>query len=75
MADGTFAPISDADERAILDAIGKWIEKKVAPVAMQLEHDNVWPADLVADMTELGLFGAIIDPEYGGLGLSATTYS
>jgi len=69
------AMISDADERAILDAIDKWIVRKVAPVAMELEHGDIWPADLVDDMAELGLFGAIIDPEYGGLGLSATTYS
>jgi alkylation response protein AidB-like acyl-CoA dehydrogenase len=68
------ARISEADERAILDAIDKWIEKKVAPVAMQLEHDDEWPADLVDDMVELGLFGALIEPEYGGLGLSASTY-
>ncbi len=67
--------ISDADERAILDAIDKWIEQKVRPVAMELEHGDIWPANLVDDMAELGLFGAIIDPEYGGLGLSATTYS
>ncbi len=74
MADGS-PHISDADERAILDAIDKWIEQKVRPVAMELEHGDIWPADLVDDMAELGLFGAIIDPEYGGLGLSATTYS
>ncbi|MCA6237264.1 MAG: acyl-CoA/acyl-ACP dehydrogenase [Phenylobacterium sp.] len=67
--------ITDADERAFLDAIDKWIEKKVRPVAMELEHGDIWPADLVDDMAELGLFGAIVDPEYGGLGLSATTYS
>jgi alkylation response protein AidB-like acyl-CoA dehydrogenase len=73
MADTT--QLTEADERQMLDAIQKWIEKKVAPVAMQLEHDNVWPADLVDDMAELGLFGALIHPDYGGLGLSATTYS
>lgn len=73
MADTTY--LTDEDERQILDSIQKWIEKKVTPVAMQLEHDNEWPADLVSDMTELGLFGALIDPEYGGLGLSAATYT
>ncbi|HYD43739.1 MAG TPA: acyl-CoA dehydrogenase family protein, partial [Phenylobacterium sp.] len=67
--------ISEADERAFLDAIDKWIEKKVAPVAMQLEHADEWPADLVNDMVELGLFGALIEPKYGGLGLDAKTYS
>jgi hypothetical protein len=74
MADGQ-AHISEADERQILAAIDKWLKTKVAPVAMKYEHDDVWPADLVADMTELGLFGAIIHPDYGGLGLSATTYA
>lgn len=67
--------ISDADERLILDAIDKWLEQKVKPVAMQLEHDDEYPAALVEDMKELGLFGALIAPEYGGLGLTATTYS
>ncbi|HAY07987.1 MAG TPA: acyl-CoA dehydrogenase family protein [Hyphomonas sp.] len=69
------AHLSEADERQILDTIRRWLEKKVAPVALKLEHDNEWPADLVDDMTELGLFGALVHPDYGGLGLSATTYT
>jgi alkylation response protein AidB-like acyl-CoA dehydrogenase len=69
------AILSEADERAMLEAIGKWLERKVAPVAMKYEHADEWPADLVADMTELGLFGALIHPDHGGLGLSATTYT
>jgi hypothetical protein len=67
--------MSDSDERQMLDAIDKWLKAKVAPVSMKLEHDDIWPAELVDDMVELGLFGAIIDPQYGGLGLSASTYA
>lgn len=63
------------DEGLILDAIDKWLEQKVKPVAMELEHDDVYPEELVEDMKELGLFGALVDPEWGGLGLSATTYA
>ena len=66
---------TDTDERMMLDAIEKWLEQKVRPVAMQLEHDDEYPTELVEDMKELGLFGALIDPEFGGLGLSATTYA
>jgi len=66
---------ADQDERLILEAIDRWVERKVAPVAMELERDNAYPHDLVADMKELGLFGALIDADYGGLGLSALTYS
>ena len=69
------AHLDAGDEQLILDAIDKWLEQKVKPVAMELEHDDEYPADLVEDMKELGLFGALIAPEYGGLGLSATTYA
>ena len=69
------AHLDAGDEQLILDAIDKWLEQKVKPVAMELEHDDEYPAELVEDMKELGLFGALIAPEYGGLGLSATTYA
>jgi alkylation response protein AidB-like acyl-CoA dehydrogenase len=67
--------ISEADERALLDSIDRWLVKKVAPVAAALEEADDYPGELVADMCEMGLFGALIEPEYGGLGLSALTYS
>jgi alkylation response protein AidB-like acyl-CoA dehydrogenase len=63
------------EERAILDAIGRWLEKDVRPYAAKLEHDDVWPAEMVERMKAFGLFGAVIDPQWGGLGLSAATYA
>ena len=66
---------ANSDDALILDAIEKWVTKKVAPVASRLEHDDEYPAALVEDMKELGLFGALIHPDYGGLGLSATVYT
>lgn len=71
----TAADDAASEEALILDAIDTWLTQKVKPVAMQLEHDDEYPTELVEDMKELGLFGALIEPEYGGLGLSATTYS
>lgn len=75
MAETGQAAISEADERAFLDSIERWLEKKVAPVVSRLEAADEYPAELVADMCEMGLYGALIDPEYGGLGLSALAYS
>jgi alkylation response protein AidB-like acyl-CoA dehydrogenase len=68
------AAISEADERALLDSIDRWLVKKAAPVAAKLEQADEYPRELVQDMCEMGLYGALIDPEYGGLGLSASTY-
>jgi alkylation response protein AidB-like acyl-CoA dehydrogenase len=62
-------------EVEILDAIDRWLKREVAPQVMKLEHDDVWPAAMVESMAKLGLFGATIGPQYGGLGLSADIYS
>jgi alkylation response protein AidB-like acyl-CoA dehydrogenase len=69
------ASISEADERAFMDSIDRWLEKKVAPVAATLEQADEYPHELVADMCEMGLYGALIEPEYGGLGLSGMMYA
>ena len=45
------------------------------PVASALEHADEYPADLVAGLREMGLFGATIPEEYGGLGLDTITYA
>lgn len=62
-------------ETQILDTIDKWVEKEVRPIAMKFDQADEYPQELVEQMKELGLFGATIAPEYGGLGLSASTYA
>ncbi len=66
---------TDTDEQGmILDSIEKWLRSEVEPRAMQMEHADEYPHDMVAQMREFGLFGATISPEWGGLGLGAVTY-
>ena len=67
--------VDNFDESLILDSIDRFIERDVRPVAHDLEASDTWPADIVESMKELGLFGATISAEYGGLGLPATTYT
>ncbi len=62
------------EAQQILEAIDRWLEREVAPKVMKLEHEDTWPAEMVAQMARLGLFGATISPAYGGLGLSAELY-
>lgn len=74
MSDGTQA-WSEDDERAVLDSIENWVEKEVRPIARKFDQADEYPHELVEQMKELGLFGATIGQEYGGLGLSARTYA
>ena len=63
------------EEAALLDAIQRWLEKEVRPQVMRLEHDDIYPREMVESMKTMGLFGAVLDPQWGGLGLSASTYA
>ena len=67
--------IDPDDEAAFLDSIERWIERSVKPVVLHHDHGDIWPEQIVAEMTEMGLFGATIGQEYGGLGLPASTYA
>jgi alkylation response protein AidB-like acyl-CoA dehydrogenase len=67
---------ADAEQdRLILDSVGRFLEREVRPYVHALEHDDIYPEEIVEGMKALGLFGATIGTDYGGLGLSATTYA
>jgi alkylation response protein AidB-like acyl-CoA dehydrogenase len=63
------------DERMILDSLDRFLERDVAPHVHRLEHEDIWPEEIVGKMQELGLFGATIGVEHGGLGLTCATYA
>ena len=66
---------TDDTDREILDSIERWAERELRPVARKFDHADEYPEEIVEQMKELGLFGATIAPEFGGLGLSASTYA
>ncbi|MEE8246162.1 MAG: acyl-CoA dehydrogenase family protein [Alphaproteobacteria bacterium] len=67
--------LGDDQEALILDSLDRFLERDVKPYARELEANDAYPSEIVEKMNEMGLFGAIIAPEYGGMGLSATTYA
>ena len=69
-------PVDPSDLRApLLDTVRRFVDREVIPAASALEHDDAYPHALVARLKELGLFGATIPTEFGGLGLDYTTYA
>ena len=62
-------------QRGIVNTIREFVRREVVPVAGCLEHADEYPFELVQRMKELGLFGATIPEDYGGLALDVTTYA
>ena len=63
------------DQAQLLATIDRWLERDVRPVVKEYDHADRWPAGIVAQMQEFGLFGATVGVGYGGLGLPATLYA
>ena len=61
--------------RGILAAVRDFVEREVAPVAAEHDLEDSYPAELVDQMAEMGLFGITVPERYGGLGLDYTTYA
>ena len=70
-----FPAFDREQEELILDGIERFLERDVRPYVSELEAGDIYPEEIVTKMKELGLFGATISAEYGGLGLPATTYA
>ena len=69
-------PATDpAQQEMILAAVDKFLERDVVPYAHALEAKDEYPHEIVERMKELGLFGATIGEEWGGLGLDVSTYT
>ena len=66
---------ADQEETLILDTVGQFLERDVRPYVRELEAADEYPAEIADKMAELGLFGATISADYGGLGMSASTYA
>jgi alkylation response protein AidB-like acyl-CoA dehydrogenase len=63
------------DEQQLLATIDRWVEKEVKPIAREFDQEDKYPTHLVDQMKDLGLFGATISQQYGGLGLRAALYA
>lgn len=54
----------------LLETVRRFVAERLIPREEEVVETNAIPADVVAEMKELGLFGLSIAEEYGGLGLT-----
>jgi alkylation response protein AidB-like acyl-CoA dehydrogenase len=65
----------DSTQQPLVEKVRRFVEQKIMPVASRLEHNDEYPEEIVEGFKQLGLFGANVSREYGGLGLDYTTFA
>ncbi|MHA2051499.1 MAG: acyl-CoA dehydrogenase family protein [Promethearchaeota archaeon] len=61
------------EQELIRQSVSEFAQKKIAPIALDMEKNKEIPKDVIKGMAELGLLGCTADPAYGGSGLDAVT--
>jgi short-chain 2-methylacyl-CoA dehydrogenase len=72
--------VAHQDERAaehelVRATVRDFAQRRIAPVAEELDRESRFPYQLVAELAELGLMGMTISPEYGGAGTDTLSYA
>jgi alkylation response protein AidB-like acyl-CoA dehydrogenase len=71
-------PEMPADQREMLASIIDAVDSLLAPLGEEFrtwDREGELPASFIDKLKEFGLFGLVIDEEYGGMGLGAAAYS
>jgi short-chain 2-methylacyl-CoA dehydrogenase len=65
-----------SDEHELLRrTVREFANERIAPVAEELDREQRFPYDIVAELAELGLMGIPIPEEYGGAGGDTLAYA
>jgi alkylation response protein AidB-like acyl-CoA dehydrogenase len=62
------------EQRLLRSTLRDFAQNEIAPRASHYDEANEFPWENVGKMRELGLFGMIFPPEYGGAGLDTLSY-
>ena len=63
------------EQEAVQGMIREFTNKEVVPYAAQWDKDEVFPAETVKKMGDLGIFGTALPEQYGGSGLDAISHA
>ncbi len=62
-------------QQQIVELIRQFTDEQILPHAEKYDHADEYPTPMVEGLKELGIFGATIPEEFGGLGLDISTYT
>lgn len=62
------------EDQELKEMAREFADKRLYPIAFELDEKEITPPELIAEAGELGYFGFTVPEEYGGLGMSTTSF-
>ncbi|GAA2786430.1 acyl-CoA dehydrogenase family protein [Saccharopolyspora taberi] len=65
----------NADEQQIVALVREFVDERVRPRVREFEEDDLYPAEFIDEMKELGFFGLLAPTEHGGVDVSTACFA
>ena len=63
------------EQQGFRSLLRSFVDREIIPVAREWEREGRYPAEIVAGMADMGLFGITVPEEYGGLDLDPVSFA
>ena len=64
-----------AEQQQVKDMVRRFADEHIRPVAVELDEEERYPAEIFKAMAELGLLGITVPAEDGGAGMDSVAYA
>lgn len=68
-------PNLDESQKMIQEQVRALAKSKIAPVAKELDETGRFPTEIIAEMSQMGLMGMMVEEKWGGAGLDTVSYA
>src|SRR5262249_51206116 len=62
------------EQELLVEQVRRFAEERIRPGVEERDREHRFPAEILAEMGELGLLGMLVPEEYGGAGVDPLTY-
>ncbi len=63
-----------SEQEILRKSVRDFAEKEIKPVAEELSRNETFSVELTRKMGDMGMFGCVVDPDYGGQGMDYLSY-
>ena len=67
-------PEVDESKKILIDQVRSFAQSKIAPKARELDQTGQFPADIIRQLSEMGLMGMMVPEKFGGSEMDCCSY-
>src|SRR4051812_20358103 len=68
-------PETDESKKILIEQLRAFAEKKIEPIAKELDETGRFPSETIKQLGEMGIMGMMVPEQWGGSGMDTVAYA